>query len=66
MHQEAPWRWLPDDQVGSAIGQALPEERRQGWHILRRGLMNAEAEPVAARAADWIALRGRRIGLRAP
>eukprot|EP00969_Alexandrium_andersonii_P015465 676187-Alexandrium_andersonii.AAC.1 len=66
MHQDAPWRWLPEDQVGPAIGQALPEECRQGWHILHRGLMDSNNEPVVARAADWIALHGRQIGLRAP
>eukprot|EP00969_Alexandrium_andersonii_P082705 3646239-Alexandrium_andersonii.AAC.1 len=49
MHQGAPWRWLSEGQVGPAIGRALPEERRQGWHILHRGLMTADNESAAAR-----------------
>eukprot|EP00969_Alexandrium_andersonii_P110325 4868465-Alexandrium_andersonii.AAC.1 len=45
MHQDAPWRRLPEEQVGPAIGRALPEDCRQGWRILHRGLMTPDNEP---------------------
>eukprot|EP00969_Alexandrium_andersonii_P172058 7605399-Alexandrium_andersonii.AAC.1 len=44
----------------------MPADIREGWRILMRGLANLTMEAQAERAAQWIALRGRRVGARAP
>eukprot|EP00969_Alexandrium_andersonii_P291410 12880747-Alexandrium_andersonii.AAC.1 len=44
----------------------MPPECRRGWYLIKRGLIAADNEPEAARAADWIEVRGRDRGLRTP
>eukprot|EP00969_Alexandrium_andersonii_P044656 1959428-Alexandrium_andersonii.AAC.1 len=44
----------------------MPPDCRHGWHLVHRGPITTENEPEAARAADWVELRGRGHGLRTP
>eukprot|EP00969_Alexandrium_andersonii_P373421 15483986-Alexandrium_andersonii.AAC.1 len=62
----APWLHMPLLDIGAAMARRMPADCRRGWHLIHRGLLTADNEPEAARAADWIELHGRGYGFRTP
>ena len=58
-----------DGDVGRAaarIAALMPLELRQGWDIIRRGMITRDTEHLAIGAARWICDHGRLLGFRTP
>eukprot|EP00969_Alexandrium_andersonii_P109103 4813600-Alexandrium_andersonii.AAC.1 len=57
---------MSDIQICPTILRHMPSDRREGWRLIFRGLVNAGNEARSIRAAQWIEENGRQRGLRRP
>ena len=55
LYRREQWGTVPNDQLALAVGQRLPDDAREAWSLLARGLITRQNEHLALPATRCLA-----------